>query len=92
MFAQLPDTGSCYTVLLFVFVAHTTLKAEAAYHCHRLGHRTTVLHDVASHCSHIFNQIFLRVTTCLHISMNYTENVAELLTHVQTVDIPGAPL
>ena len=52
--------------------------------------KAMVLHGVAAHCNHIFYQIFLHVIICkfrLRISMNYMENVAELLAHVQTVDI-----
>ena len=57
------------------------------------------LRGVAAHCDCIFYQIFLRIIICkfsLHISMNYTENIAELLVQAQKVDtrhslIFGAP-
>jgi len=52
------------------------------------------LHGVAAHCNLISYRIFLCVIICklsLHILMNYTENVAELLVHARTVE-PGAPL
>jgi len=79
-----------YMVLPFVFVSHIHFeKAKAAYCHHRLGHRTTVVHGVAAHCSRIFHPIFLHIT--IHyfsstITMNYTENVMQLLAHARTVD------
>jgi len=76
VFAQLQDTASCYMVLPFAFVLRIYFeKTEAAYRCHRLGHRITVVHSVASH---------ICVTICYFSSctvMNYTENGTELYAH-----------
>ena len=48
-----------YMVLPFVFVPHIHFeKATAAYCHHRLGHRTTVVHGVAAHCSVYFTEYF----------------------------------
>ena len=50
--------------------------------------QATFLHGVTAHCNCIFFWIFLHIIICkfTFISMNYMENVAELLTHAQTVD------
>jgi len=84
--AQPTDTAAgqvhTYEVLPFVIVPRIHFgKAEAAH--------GLILRGVATHWNRIFYRIFLRVIIYefgLRTSMNYTENVAELLAHARTAD------
>ena len=91
--AWLTDTASCYMVLPFVFVPRIHAeKAEAAYHCHRLGHRITGLHGVAARCSRIFYGYF-SVSSASYLLVQLTslnENITELCMCEQW--IPDTPL
>jgi len=74
-----------YEFLPFVIVPHIHFgKAETAYHHHGLASCSS------ARCSYTLESyIYLRVIIyefSLCISMNYTENVAELLAHAPTVD------
>jgi len=85
MFVRLLDMESSSIVCIHVE------KAEVLYHCHRLGHCTTVLNGVAARYSCIFHRIL--VLPCYYLLaqlMYYTKNITILLTHVRTCGYQGS--
>ena len=67
-----------------MYSAFTSTWERQKWHIAIADLPATVVHGVAAHWNRIFYRIFLRVIICkfsLHMSMNYTENVTELLMH-----------
>ena len=86
---QLPGKYTCMSSYrLYLWLASTLERQK--WHIAIPNLQATVLHSVATHWNRIFYRIFLRVIIyefSLRILMNYMENVAGMLAHVQTVDI-----
>ena len=79
----------CYTCMssYHLYSCLTSTLERQKWHIAITNVEATVLHGAAAHCHRVFYVMFLSVTICefsLHISINYKENVMELLTQVNS--------